>query len=129
RLIDFTTEAQSNGKVQLNWRTADERNNDFFKIERKNANGDFAEIGTIKGKNNSAIATYSFVDNSPANGTNYYRLTQYDTDGKSEVLGIKTASSNLDSEEITVYPNPVSNGKINVSVKSDAKFPLIVSLY
>ena len=51
--------------------------------------------------NSNEILGYEFIDRSPLNGLNYYRLTQYDFDGQSsssEVIALQ--SLNLDKSEI-----------------------------
>ena len=52
---------------------------------------------------------YSAIDEVPASGNNYYRLTQVDKDGKVTVYGITVVKGSGNNQEISVTPNP-SNG-------------------
>jgi hypothetical protein len=69
--------------TQLTWITASEINNNYFSIERSLDGDTWEEIGTVKGAGNSNVyLTYGFTDSSPVLGDNYYRLRQFDFDGK-----------------------------------------------
>jgi hypothetical protein len=68
----------------LTWRTASERDNRAFIVERSTAANpkQFEKIGSIAGQgNNNGIKTYQFTDEKPvAETVNYYRLRQEDFD-------------------------------------------------
>lgn len=90
--------------VNVSWATSSENNNDKFLIERSVDGKSFLKLGEVAAKGPS---TYSFVDHNPANGTNYYRLVQYDLDGKSEVFGPVTVNFALKANSsLMAYPNP-----------------------
>lgn len=97
-----------NNTVKLKWNTFSERNNNYFTVEKSKNGTDFEFVGKVKGAGNSANELfYSLVDNTPYEGTTYYKLTQTDFDGTT------TESSFADvfikrSEhlEIQVFPNP-----------------------
>ncbi|HTS43870.1 MAG TPA: T9SS type A sorting domain-containing protein [Puia sp.] len=101
--------------VDLSWQTTVEINSDHFSIERSADEGNWESIGTVAAKGYSDIqVTYSFVDQSPLVGANYYRLKMVDKDGRykySDIVGVRGAASN----GISVYPNPVSD-IVNVSI-------------
>lgn len=68
--------------VLLNWSTASECNNDYFTVERATDEMPFAEIGRVGGNGNSSQQHfYSFTDNAPSLGNNYYRIKQTDYNG------------------------------------------------
>ncbi|MDP2301709.1 MAG: YCF48-related protein [Ignavibacteria bacterium] len=72
-------------KVALNWTTASEVNNSGFSIERKTELNDFVPLSFIKGNGTvTGKSNYSFIDDSPVNGTSFYRLKQIDFDGSFE---------------------------------------------
>jgi hypothetical protein len=115
-LQEFNCSLASNG-IKLNWSTASETNNKFFTIERSADGVNFQPITTVPGAGNSSTTlNYSYTDESPVNGVNYYRLSQTDFDGKS--VSYNTTSCNINNELIgNVYPNP-STGKFSVSVNA-----------
>ena len=108
-LIGFDAEID-NTSVKLIWSTSTEINNDYFTIERSNNGLDFELIAEIPGSGNSTvIREYDQYDDSPLNGTSYYRLKQTDFDGKFEYLDLLAVNFNTNDDGICtlhVYPNP-----------------------
>lgn len=102
--LDLT---KSDNKVLVNWKTTNEINTSYFIIEKSDENGVFSQIGNLQAMNRSGINTYSFIDKDLSNGTSYYRIVQYDIDGKFEYSFIKSITNN--DLDIEVSPNP-SNG-------------------
>lgn len=105
--------AVANGvdNVTVNWKTAWEKNNSRFVVQRSTNAVDFIDVGVVDGKGTVIESnSYSFVDVSPAKGGNYYRVGQIDL-GDTEPKGFsRTVSVNLKSAEwLTVSPNPASN--------------------
>lgn len=92
--------------VSLSWATASEENFNYFEIERAAQGTSFEIIGEIEGDGNSFTRLdYSFEDNIPEIGLNYYRLKSIDFDGTfeySEVILVKFASN----VKLVVFPNP-----------------------
>jgi hypothetical protein len=58
--------------------------------------------------------TYSFVDENPVEGHNYYRLRQIDLDGKSTYSKQIDLVVNSNGNVVNVYPNPA---KDNVTIE------------
>jgi hypothetical protein len=106
-LSEFTAEVIGSG-TQLNWITQSESNNKYFEIQRSVNGIEFVTIGTVEGAGNSnSPIRYSFTDNSPISGNNYYRLVQYDYDGHHQASKIVTV--NFEPFIISIYPNPSSS--------------------
>lgn len=81
-LSSFTAQKQGNSAV-IKWATSSEQNNAYFEVQRSVDGQEFTTIGTRKGAGTTSVAQkYSYTDFSPINGANYYRLVQYDNDGK-----------------------------------------------
>lgn len=98
-------------RSKIEWFTTAEQNNDRFEVLRSSDGIHFYPLGTVKA---NAANGYFIYDNNPSKGTNYYRLLQYNTDGKRTDLGIKTIRFNLSAQPvIKAYPNPA---KSNVGV-------------
>ena len=78
----FTAGAKGEA-VQLDWRTASERNNSHFEVERSGDSRNWTTIGRVAGSGDSDRELYySFLDPAPQAGLNYYRLRQVDFDGQ-----------------------------------------------
>ena len=114
KLTSFTGVREGSRNI-LHWETANETNNKGFELQRS-ANGEkFSSIASINSKaengNSSSVLYYSYNDEKPLAGTNYYRLRQIDFDGKesfSNIVVLKSAQ--ITKAEISkVYPNPVED--------------------
>jgi hypothetical protein len=113
-LAEFTVQAVKNLDALLNWRTATEKSNDHFDVERSLNGTDFVKIGQVKGQGNSAsAASYALTDagiGAKVKDLVYYRLKQVDADGTSSFSPVRTVRFTGAAPEIglSVYPNPAS---------------------
>ncbi|MFH0736404.1 MAG: T9SS type A sorting domain-containing protein [bacterium] len=123
-LTSFAAVSTSAG-VRLDWSTATETNNKGFEIQRSADNTSFEDISFVNGNGTTTEKqSYSFVDNSIANGKAYYRLKQIDYDGSYNY-------SNTIAVDLTLpivfnlsqnYPNPFNPSTvINFSVPTASK--------
>jgi hypothetical protein len=120
-LENFTAIKEGN-YAKLEWITTSEINNKEFIISRSLDGSTFTEIGKVAGtaflyKGAGFLEKdYTFYDNDPANGANYYRLQQTDMDGKITDYGIRAVRFSFVNNGIKIYPNPAeSNAKIEFS--------------
>lgn len=107
-LTSFTANA-INGNIELLWKTATEKNNNGFDVERKSANSEFVKIGFVKGNGTTTnLSTYSFTDKNVKE--NYsYRLKQIDFDGTFAYSNIVNASASSLPTTFALaqnFPNP-----------------------
>jgi len=109
-LISFNAKTQNNS-VFLNWSTASEQNNSYFKLSHATDGFNFTLLNTIKAAANGNIQnTYSYGHLSPVSGLNYYHLEQVDLDGTVKDLGVKAVNFSLfGTQKVVVYPNPTQN--------------------
>jgi hypothetical protein len=115
-LIDFNSKAQPDGSVSLNWATASENNNNYFLLERSADGKNFNELTTVYSKdgNSTSRLDYQFTDENPVIGNNYYKLSQFDNDGKSQELGLRVERGLLITQSSSIYPNPLKGSAFNV---------------
>ncbi len=127
-LVSFTASFKGN-QVQLDWTTASEENNDFFTLERSADGINFETIATIQGSGTTTeMNTYSFMDENPASGNNYYRLMQTDYNGEtsySHITQVYVSSAVISLEQI--YPNPATD-MIYLAVNSRNYEPVTVTV-
>jgi hypothetical protein len=124
--------ALRNKKVQLNWTTASEINNNGFEIEKSINGKDFSAIGKIASKafngNSTTTIDYSFEDVKLSAGNNYYRLKQLDKDGKTSISNIEVINNPFTgSLVINVLGNPVRNN-LSLNVKSSINRNLQINI-
>ena len=80
-------------KAIISWTVSSEVNNKYFTVERSSNGQDYIVIGKVNGALNSDNEkNYSFIDEHPVTGLNYYRLSQVDIEGISKYIGLKTIS-------------------------------------
>jgi autotransporter-associated beta strand protein len=114
KLLSFDAKRNGDG-VNLKWSTAAEINNDFFTIEKSQDAITYSTLTTVPGSgNSSSVKNYTTTDNSPYEGTSYYRLKQTDHDGKFVYFPPKSVnfSNNKNDGRITIEkigPNPFEN--------------------
>ncbi|MDF7819570.1 T9SS type A sorting domain-containing protein [Runella sp. MFBS21] len=129
KLTFFKAEARSTG-VELSWQTSEEISNQRFEIERSLDAKSFEKIGAIEGKGTISIAqNYSFLDSSPLQGLNYYRLKQVDFDGKYSYSVIRDIRAKGEESSFRVYPNPATNElKIEVPQQEEISYGELLDL-
>jgi GH18 family chitinase len=104
-LIEFEVASQ-NQENYLSWSTSSEEKNDYINVERSSDGIHYDVIGSLKGYNTTnTIENYSFLDQHPSEGTNYYRLAQYDFDGTVKYSKVIVLNKN-EHLDYTIYPNP-----------------------
>lgn len=109
--------------ILLNWRTASELNNDFMAVERSRDGKLWEELDRVVGAGTTHTPQdYSFIDEKPIPGVNYYRLKQVDFDGQyaySPVRAVLMGQTNAASDRLTFFPNPAGH-EIFVQSQSNA---------
>jgi len=115
QLIDFESSILENGKVKLDWATASELNFDHFDLEKSTDGLSFISIGRVKGSGTTNERhDYSFDDDFPLIGKNYYRLTSVDFDNYRETF--KVIVQNYSGEkDFQISPNPSTGRTINLN--------------
>ncbi len=107
-LLSFEANVVDNTFINLDWITASEINNDFFTIEKSKDGQIFEVVGIVDGAGNSnTIKNYNSLDESPYQGTSYYRLKQTDFDGKNNYSKIVAVNIVGAFEDISIFPNPI----------------------
>jgi hypothetical protein len=125
----ITFEAQPAKKsIELSWKTAQERNNKGFAVERSINGSDFTAIGFVNGVGTTDDASsYKYSDNFvQPNTVYYYRLKQVDFDSRSTLSNIRQAKIAGNSLAVTISPNPVK-GQMTVFVSGTTQ-PADISL-
>lgn len=124
RLTNFNA-ALINCKPVLNWVTENEVNSSRFEIERSDQNAaPWIFVGAIQAQGNTAVrSTYNFVDETiPATSKKIlYRLKSIDEDGRYTYSTVLPVFINCRTAQVNVYPNPVQNGNLNISLSGGSE--------
>lgn len=129
-LIDFSGK-QVDNTISLSFATASELNNDFFTIEKTTNGIEWDILETIKGNGTTdKLSNYSVIDRNPSSNKMYYRLSQTDTDGTSNIYKIIAVNYNsLSTTNYSMFPNPTNDGMLNVIFESDSKKEVECNIY
>lgn len=108
-LMSFTA-ASKVQNVELAWATSSERNNSHFEIERSADGRNWSNIGEVKGNDTQErVNNYTFRDERPLSGMNYYRLKQVDFNGNYEYSRAVSVRFSNRTLTLSVSPNPVTD--------------------
>jgi hypothetical protein len=115
-----------NGNAHLNWNTIEHGENDLFEIERSADGIMFDVVGKVDAKSGQnsfySYVDYSYTDKSTPASIMYYRIKQYDKDGKFIYSEIRAITDRL-VHEIEISPNPSENNfNLSVSDLIDCEF-------
>jgi hypothetical protein len=101
KFSEFNIKNKGNANL-VSFSTLSELNNDFFEIERSADGFEFEVIGKIKGAGlSSREVFYTYADEKPVSGVNYYRIKQVDYDGQSEYSEVKSIVASQSNTVIT----------------------------
>jgi hypothetical protein len=100
-----TTTTQQGGN-RVDWSTFTEQNSSEFIVERSSNGLSFQLLGSVPASGNSVVTKqYHFMDNKPLQGSNYYRVTEVEKDGKKQYSAIVLAVSGK-AVQPYIYPSP-----------------------
>lgn len=119
KIINFAATTENN-RVKVEWSTASETNSDYFLIEKAGDNGIFSYLARQNSNPENTTTTKNYVtfDIHPFNGTNYYRLTQFDKNGDVSKPEFTSVSFNeLLVVNAKAFPNPTQKN-INFSLEN-----------
>ncbi|WP_342084804.1 hypothetical protein [Dyadobacter sp. OTU695] len=104
-----------NGQTVLHWETGWEKNSREFVIERSGDMMAFTSVGTVAASGETTGRTsYSFIDNDPPAGINYYRLKMVDQDESFTICRPIAVLNDTEPSEVHIAPNPASPQSITI---------------
>ena len=113
----FTATRTNSTNVAVKWETLSEENAAGFAVER-NVRGTWEQVAYIPsqaaGGNSNSALTYQLNDLNAAKGVSQYRIRQEDLDGAAKLSDIRSVRGEGQKGSTIVYPNPSSDGKVNV---------------
>jgi len=127
-LVSFTGYNNKDQNV-LNWTTASEKNSDKFEVEKSTDGVSWISIGWQKATGGNVRMDYTFTDNQPVVGNNYYRLKIIDNDRTftySNTINI-TVGVAMVNGIVKIFPNPTS-GLVNIQVQSTKNVSLTLEI-
>lgn len=100
--------SQNDENIYFDWSTLQEKNVDYFIVERFSEKQGWQTIGNVAAKGGELETHYSFKDEKGVSGKYFYKLKEVTTDGDTNFLDIQEISV-VNKAPITLAPNPVVN--------------------
>ncbi len=110
KITSFEAISRAN-QIYLKWNASEASNFDFFRIQKSSDSKSFETLGRVD-FNNESMA-YTFVDEKPSEGLNYYRLQLNDLDGTQKYSKIISENFTFDGDYFDVE-NPVKGNMIHI---------------
>jgi hypothetical protein len=112
-LVSFSAKVVHTVDAQLTWRTATERNNAYFEVQRSRDGRTFVGLARVAGQGSTSSATsYDYTDagiGQNATGLVYYRLHQVDRDETDSYSPVQTVRFGpATAPAIALFPNPAT---------------------
>jgi hypothetical protein len=113
--------------VTVHWGTANERNITNYTVEQSQDGINFTSIATQTATaNNGTNPTYSKKDVTASKANNWYRIKANNSNGSTKYSAIAMVGAINDATQIaaatmSIYPNPVVNGNVNLHVDNQQK--------
>lgn len=128
-LINFEGTCEGS-MITIDWTTASESNNKLFFLEESEDALNWSMVKTIQGAGNSTTQKhYSEMISSKFAGGSYYRLTQVDFNGNSELFDpVYINCEQSLSNELSISPNPAVDF-VNVSITTDTDINANLTLF
>ncbi len=106
----YTAQQTGPAAITVNWTTLTEINNRYFTLERSADGKSFTLLDTIAATNSANGHAYSFIDQHPLSGKNYYRLSQTDIDGKQTYFSVlEVTMAPAAAAALRISPNPAGS--------------------
>ncbi len=126
-LISFDAE-KALGGVNVTWTTASEIDNDYFEVYTSLDGIHWEAIGIVNGAGTSTeVNDYNLYDfDIEGLAKKYYKLAQFDFDGKMVFSETKVVSFSNDDENFTAFDD---GENVNVTFNSNSTEDIIISIY
>lgn len=104
----LSVQASQKGKhVEVNWTTSGEQNLRQYVVERSSNGVQFEAAGVVTPQNTQGRHNYSWLDQQPHTGNNFYRIKSVDLDGSSQLSNVvKAILPEITTRGLNIYPNP-----------------------
>ncbi len=119
-ITSFVAE-KTGSDVKLAWKSAGESMNTIYYVERAaSPNANWKQLGNIAANNASSNRSeYTFVDQSPEAGVNYYRIRQATSTGSIKYSAIRNVKFEEILRSFAVYPS-LTQGNLTLDVSDQA---------
>ena len=116
--------------VNLQWSNMTESDIADYSLERSSNGRNFSSVAQFNpASNNGGKADYQYLDASPLNGTNFYRIKATETNGKVVYSDIARISIGGRYTLLNLYPNPVKGNLLGLQIDNLPAGKYLVKVY
>jgi hypothetical protein len=113
---------KKNETVQVDWEVKTDEELKCFDVERSSDGRNFVKLATVASLGKGiAISNYSWVDNNPLMGENFYRIKVIPLSGKEKVSPVAMVTFDKNQPSMMVYPNPMEGNFFNIKLSNLTK--------
>lgn len=127
-LSDFRA-LQKGNAIQLSWTALYEGDVNVHEIEKSSNGSSFTNIGSLVAQNNAAPYRYVYLDATPVEGVNYYRIRTVDKQGNERFSNIIRLNDGVGRTDVRILANPVQGGVLNLQLNNINSGKYAISLY
>jgi hypothetical protein len=127
-LVNFNAQKQGKIEVLIDWETEQETNLKEYILERSLDAVTFEPIHSQQAKLSANTNYYTFTDEDPNLGINYYRLKIIENDGTASYSPIRSVLLESSFDLIKLIPNP-SNNQVVISLVSSEGNNFLIDIY
>ena len=111
--------SQQGNNIAVQWEVHNQLNIQSYDVEKSVDGIHFTRVATQAATgNNGTAATYHWLDIHAAAGDNFYRIRNIDLDGSTAYSKVVKVNKRSGPAEITVYPNPSTDGNIGLQMNN-----------
>lgn len=124
------TAYQKENGIRVDWKVSNQNNVDRYEIEKSSDGRQFIKAGAVLPLTAGSLSdSYTWFDQYPKNGNNYYRIKTIDKNGSvsySRILNVKTGGTR---ESFEIYPNPIVGNNVTIQFANINKGVYTVNLF
>ena len=116
------TATKKNETVQVDWEVKTDEELKSFDIERSFDGRNFVKLATVASLGKGIVlANYSWIDNNPLNGENYYRIKVNPVSGDAQLSSVAVVEMDMNKPSMVVFPNPTEGNDFNIKLSNIVK--------
>jgi hypothetical protein len=119
--VSASAHTKTAASIQVDWTVAEEKGIQQYEIDHSTDGINFSVAGAVPALNNTASITYNWLDTNAVAGVNYYRIKSIGVAGDINYSNIIKATIASGTPDITIYPNPVTNGHLTIRFSNQPK--------
>ena len=127
-LANFRASERTNA-VNLNWTAFNESNMLRHDIEKSSNGAAFTVIGSVPAQNNSTTYKYDFLDATPIQGNNYYRLRSVSNTGDVTYSSILRVNLGATRTDLNIISNPVIGHNVHLQLTNFEQGKYAINVY